>query len=821
MQDFSYVIRSLLRNRLFSAASVLTFAVGLGATTAIVTLVDAAWFSWSSAFSQADRLVMLYKSFSSGSGPTTPHDFRDWQRDAKSFDGVAGYMRSGMRLTVDNEPTMVNSVAATSNLLQVLGVRPLLGRFFGVDEEQWGRNSVVVLSYQTWQRRFSADPNVVGRKVIVDQQPAEIIGVAPRGAWFGVGAPALFVPLSFAPGDPRNSRNSHFIFALGRLKPGVTLDGARAELKSLAARIALSYPENTGASAIADPLADVVLGDVKPVLRVLLAAVLLVLVIACANTANLMLVRGAARFREMAVRSALGASPRRLAQQPIAESVVLAMVGGVIGIALAFGLLRVVQGAIPIELPRIADTGIAIDWRIAAVSLAMMLASGLVCGLLPAFQVMRSLRSRNATDVLREGSRGVAGGTRAGYVRAVLVIGQVSVALVLLVTSALFVRSLRQLQERDAGVRPDNVLSVRLMPPSAMALDSAAAVRFFDDAIRHVSAVPGVVMAGVSSNLPLSGGGETKSFYVEGREPATVAEVQSVVGRMESAASLQTIGARLIRGRSFAESDRGSAPRVAIISESVARRFFGDENPLGKRVSLHRPEAFYSADRLPPGGRWPRWTVIGVVSDVNYGNPREEPEAAVYVHYPQGLQVWNWGPRWLVARTTATPASTASAVRSALRVMDATLPLNDIMPLADRMSNSLRAPRFTTALVATFAIVSVLLGVVGLYGVIAYAVSQETRSFGIRIALGASRSRIAKHVLRRGAQLALLGILIGFVLTLVAGRAVKAQLFMISSMDPLSYAIAATSLFALTLLASYLPARRAARVDPLVALRAD
>ncbi|MDQ3950975.1 MAG: ABC transporter permease, partial [Gemmatimonadota bacterium] len=690
-QDIRYSIRSLIRQRVFTTAAVLTFAIGLGATTAILTLVDAAWLGWSASYRNADRLTMLFKTFRHGPGLTSPFDFRDWRESMKSYESLAGYQRSGARLTTTTEPTIVNTVNATASFFTVLGVRPVLGRFFTEQEEQWGRNGVIVLSHRAWKTDFGADPSVIGRKVSLDDAPVEIIGVAPQGTWFGSNPPSVFAPLSFAPNDPRNARHSHFIFALGRLRPDVSMEQARTEAKSVAARIASVNIENAGTTIDVEQLENVVLDDVRPTLRLLMWAVLLLLVIACANVANLMLVRGAARFREMAVRSALGASAGRITQQLLTESVVLAIAGGLLGVALATVILRVVGSTLPVDLPRVAETGLTLDWRIAALTLVVVLASGIAAGILPSVQLARGTLRRGNADALREGSRAVAGGRRSAFLRSSLVIAQVSVAMVLLVLSALFARSLIQLQREDTGVRAASaVMSVFVPLPRARTLDTAAHVRFFDEALRRVRDIPGVTSAGVSSHLPLSGGGETKPFWVEGREPATNAEVATVVGRMESAASLQTIGATLVRGRWFAETDRRGAPLVVIISEGVARRHFEDQDPIGQRISLHAPEALRPKHRLPPGGRWPRWTVVGVVKDVKYASPRDEPESAVYIHYPQGQQVWNWGPQWLVVRTSGDPAAAAAPIRAALRALDPTLPLGTMLPLDERMALSLR-----------------------------------------------------------------------------------------------------------------------------------
>ena len=817
MQDIRFAIRALLRHRLFSAAVVLTLAIGLGATTAMLTLANTAWLGWSSAYRDADQLAMLQKRFRNGTGLTSPHDFRDWREGLQSFSSMAAYMRSGARLTTSQEPALVNVVRATSSLFDVLGVRPALGRFFSADEERWGRHGVIVLSYSTWQNDFGSDRNVIGRTVRLDDVPVQVIGVAPRGTWFGANPPAVFSPYTFAPNDGRNSRNSHFIFAIGRLQSGASMETARAESRVLAGQIASQHAGNEGTGIEITPLEDVVLSDVKPTLRMVLWAVVLLLVIACANVANLMLVRGAARFREMAVRSALGASARRITRQLVVESLVLAIAGGALGAMIAQGILRVLGSSLPVSLPRVAENGLAVDWRIGLMSLVLVLVTGVAVGILPGLQLSRA----GNADALREGSRGSAGGRRSAMARDSLVIAQVSVGMVLLVIAGLFTRTMTQLQREDTGVRGgEAVLSTMLMLPPERTLDSAAHVRFFDDALRAVREVPGVSSVGVSSHLALSGGGESKSFWVEGREPATNDDVGSVVGRMESAGSRESLGLTLVRGRWFAESDRGGAPRVAVISEGVARKFFPDSDPIGQRIVLHRPEAL-QPESVPPGGRWPRWTVIGIVHDVKYASPRDEPESAVYVHYPQGLQSWTWGPRWLSVRTTLDPASLASPVRAALRSVDPTLPLGSVLPLDERIALSLRAPRFTAGLVTVFALVAVLLGALGLYGVIAYSVSQETRALGVRLAVGATSGNISRHVLARGARLGAVGIGLGLLGAFGATRLISSQLFGVAPMDPVTYVAAGALLFGLTLLAAYVPARRAGRVDPLEALRSD
>ena len=821
VHDVRHALRGLRRQLTFTVAVVLTFAIGIGATTAIYSLLDATWFSWSRSFERADRLAMLYKLWPVGRGTTSPADFRDWRRELRGFEGVAGYIRGGGTLLASGEPVPISAVSISHDFFEVLGVQPALGRFFREDEEQWGRHRVVVLSHGAWQRDFDGATDVVGRAITFENEPWQIIGVAPPGAWFGPRPPALYLPMSFSPADPANARHSHFVFTVARLAPGVPLETADAELRMLAQRIALEHRENEGTSAQAVPLEEVVLGGIRPTLRILLAAAALVLLIACANIANLLLVRTMARTRELALRAALGAGAARLARQLLTESLVLAVAGGAVGILVAVALVNTVGRTIPVELPRIGDTGIPIHWRVVATASAAVLASGLACGLLPMAHAWRRFPHGISPGVLRDGGRTLTGSRRSARVRAVLVMAQVAIALVMLVSSGLLARSLVQLQRQETGIDPDGVVTLRLALPRERNLDAEGAVRFHAEVVRRVRELPGVIEAGVSSHLPLAGGGETKPFWVEGRMPPDLASVPSVVGRMESARSLPAMGVTLVSGRWFEDTDDASAPFVAIIGEAVARRFFSREDPIGRRISLFPPEALYPPDNLPPGGRWPRFVIVGVVKDVRYGDARSEIESAVYVHHPQGRRAWSWGPEWLVVRTNLPDRAAIDAIRNALRPLDATLPLTDALPLEERMAQSLRAPRFTAALVATFAAVAVVLGVIGLYGVIAHSVAQETRAIGVRLALGATPRDIARLVLRRGARLAGIGLLIGVAGAMVATRWIRSQLFEVTASDPATYAAAAVALLGLALLASWVPARRAARTDAMAVLRME
>ena len=814
LRDIRYAVRTLTHQRAFTAAVVLTFAIGIGATTAIYSLVDGAWFGWSRAFPQSDRLVTIYEVFGNGGyGSTSPVDFRDWREQARAFDGITAYMRGAATLVAEGEPVRRASASVGHEFFSVLRVRPAVGRFFRPEEEQWGNNGRVVLSYSLWRRDFGGDSAVVGRKVTLNGGPAEIIGVAPPGAWFGSGAPDLYLPMSFAPNDGINGRRNHFVGVIGRLAPGQTANSAAADLTGVVKRVASLNPDTDAAGARVVSLLDTVLLDLKPILIILLGAAALVLLIACANVTNLLLVRTIARARELSVRAALGASRPRLVQQLWTESVVLAFAGGALGVAVAAGIVRWFAATMPIELPRVAETGVSVDGRVLAISLAVVFVTGLVCGSLPALQITRGA---GASDALRGGGRGMSGGRRAAFVRGGLVSAQVGLALVLLIVTGLLTRSLNRMRAEDPGAKLEGVLTVRLALPANVRTDSAGAIRYYDDVMRRVSAVPGVSLAGVASHLPMSGGGETKSFWVEGRQPASLDDVPRVVGRMESVDALRAMGVTLLAGRWFEASDRDLAPYVAIIGESVARKYFAGENPIGKRISLFPPEP------LAPNPRpRPRFIVIGVVRDVQYQDASAPREDAVYVNYAQGRRVWLWGPEWLVVKTTQPPAAIGGPIRNALRAVNASLPVGAVVPLEEQVAQSFRAPGFTARLIATFATVAVVLAIIGLYGVIAYSVAQETRSIGVRLALGAAPGEVVSLVVRRGGVLATAGVLGGVAAAVAATKLVESQLFGVSPLDPGTYGVAGAAMLALAIGASWIPARRAASTDALIALRSD
>ena len=815
-QDVALAWRGLRRSPGYAAVALLTLALGIGAATAIFTVVDGVWLGWTGAFERPERLVMVFKTSGDELIPTTPADFRDWRARGRAFEGIAAYHNRGIVLSTGDEPRQLTGAAVAPGMFELLRVRPALGRVFRADEETWGRHRVAILSHGLWRREFGASPAIVGSVLRIDGEPHEVVGVMPPGAWPGTLPVEIWVPMAFAPDDRRNSRNSHFIWSVARLADGVTLERANAELAALARALAREFPQNEGASARAEPLRDIMLGDVEPTMLLLAAAVGLVLLIACANVANLLLARGAARGRELAVRAALGASRGRLVRQLLTECLVLALAGGTLGLGLAALGVRAAVAALPVEMPRIHETGLALDGRVLGFTLALATGTALLFGLLPSLRAGRAALG----DGLRDGARGATGGARGRRLRDGLVVAEVVLAVVLLAGAGLLLRSLVRLQQVEVGASTDDVLVAYVGRPRASTAEADRATAFYERLLERVRALPGVRAAGVTSAIPLDGGGQSKSFWIEGRPPARkLAEVAHVSGRQESAGSLEAMGVALRRGRWFTPADDSTAPRVALISESVARRFFPNDDPIGQRISLAPPEHLWPASELPPGGRFPRWTVVGVVGDVKYEGLRAEPEMLVYTPHLQRAPEWTWGPGWLVVRASGDPASLGDAVRRAVRALDPDQPVAAMQTLGERVDAALRQPRFLVALVGAFAAAALVLGAVGLYGVIAYAVAQETPAIGVRMALGARPRDVLAMVLGRAAGLAGLGVVVGLAAALALGRVMASLLFGVGARDGVTLAGTGVVVLVVALAAALVPARRAARVDPAVALR--
>ncbi|MDQ3907772.1 MAG: ABC transporter permease [Acidobacteriota bacterium] len=699
-----------------------------------------------------------------------------------------------------------------------------MGRGFLSEDEQWGRNRVALLSYGLWQRRYGGDAGVVGREINLGGQGYTVVGVMPkRTAFFDNQPPVdLWVPISFAPGDNNDSRNNYFIQIVGRLKSGVTLAEAQSDVSTVAARLRADAKESEGFEGELVSLRDEIVGDARRALLVLLGAVSFVLLVACANVANLLLARAAAREKELAIRASLGASRVRLARQLLLESLPLGLLGGGLGLLLAAWGVSALDALLPAALPR--HNAIEIDARVLAFTAAVSLLTTVVFGLLPAFQAARS----DLQIALSEGGRGGTQGRRQSRLRGLLVTAEMALAVVLLVGAGLMIQSFVKLRGVETGFDARNVLTMRVPLPAAkypepLNINSPppAGLAFFERLLERVRATPGVKAAGVSTSLPLGAGGSWgKLLSVEGRPaPTSIDQIPNVRFALVSEDYMSAMGIPVRAGRPFDAHDTADAPQVAIINETAARRFFPGEDPLGKVIYLGPPESL-----LPPApsgqtNRTPRRTIVGVVADVKGSDLSLQPKAQVYAPYRQNkLEGWT-NTMMLAVRSEGDPSALAAPIREEVRALDADQPVSDVATMEERLSRSVSQPRFSTLLLAVFAAVALLLAAVGIYGVVAYAVAQRTHEIGVRMALGAQRRDILRMIVRQGMTLTLAGVVLGLGASLALTRLMTGLLYGVSATDPKVYVGIAALLSLVALAACLVPARRATKVDPMIALR--
>lgn len=816
--DMKYGIRLLLKKPGFTAVAILTLMIGIGGNTAIFSIINAALLKWGDSFQEPDRLVMVWKIRSdSGLWVTTPSDFRDWRDQNRVFEKIGAYFYGNFNFTGKGQPERLLGASITSNFFPLLGVKPQLGRTFFPQEEKWDNHRVVVVSHGLWNRRFGSDRNILGQALQLNGEPYTVIGVMPPGAWFANTRAELWVPFAFSPLDQANDRRSHFVYSVARLANGVGLEQARQEMKIIAWQLEQKYPENSGFSAEVIPLRQVILGNVKPMLLLLLTAVGFVLLIACANVANLLLAKAAHRKREIAIRLSLGATRTRLVRQLLSECLLLALIGGVLGLGFAVWGVDLIVGLIPVSIPRIHEIAIDIDVRVLAFTGAVSLFTGILFGLVPALQASKS----NLTDSLKEGSRGAGSGVQGKNIRNLLIVSEVALALILSAGSGLMIRSFMRLHQVDIGVQPGNVLTMQVELPQATADDPKRVVSFFEPVLARVEALPGVVSAGITSHLPLSGGGQAKYFTVEGRAPATTLDDVPIVSmRQESARSFAAMGMQLLQGRPFSQRDTAESPRVAIINESVAKRFFPNENPIGKQISFEWPEHLAPPDSLPKSGRFPRWTIVGIVRNVQYGNLNQPAELAAYISYLQrDSQTMSWAPAYLVVRTKGDPLSLSTAVRDQVWTVDRNQPVSNILSMEQLIQTSFRQSSFTMILMSVFAALALLLAALGIYGVMSFLVAQRTNEIGVRMALGAKQKDVLRLVLKEGMLLTVTGVGVGLLASFALTRLMSSLLFGVSATDLGTFMVIPQLIVLVALLSCYLPARVASKVDPMVALR--
>jgi predicted permease len=800
IQDLLYAARKLRASPAFTLAAVATLALGIGATTSIFSVVNAVLLR-PLPFPQADRLVRLRFTQQGHGDAGTPMDLVDYRTRARSYVGFA--MMEGTTANLARDAGDAERLAAARvsvNLFDLLRVKPLVGRFFLPADEQQGAAMTIVLSEALWRRDFSADPGVVGKVVRINAVPRTIIGVVPSGQQYPT-TTDIWMAKQWDPGELSDrTRGARWLSYVARIKDDVDPDVARAEVHNISVAMEKRFPEDFRERRVeAVSLHDYIVGDVRKPLLVIFSAVVLVLLIAAANVANLLLVRAQARESEMAIRTALGAGRGRLARQLMTESILLSLVGGALGVVIAkIGMTRLLIMA-PVSLRVIQKS--SIDGTTLGVAAIVTVATGLLFGILPALQAGRS----ELTTMLRAGGRGTDGRPNANRSRRAIVVGELALAVILLSGAGLLLRSFGRLMSVDPGFRPDGVLTMKFVLPYAN-YDSTR-VRSVVHRIEHeVRAMPGVQSVAVATHVPLDETDESYSFTVRGQTYARPSDQPSTDVTHVGADYFRTMSIPLLGGRAFSAGEDERTPKVYVVNQAFVKRFFPNESPVGQSIRLG-----WGTD---PKGEYHE--IVGIVGDVHAGALDQEPSPIVYAlvtQYPQnGLT--------LVARAKE-PTTLATPFRNLMREIDREVPVYSVMTMNERVGASIGAQRFYASLIGVFAMVALALAAVGLYGVIAYAVSRRTHELGVRVALGATTDRIARMVINEGLVLTSIGVGIGIVGALLLGRVVSSLLFGVSSRDPLTLVGVVVALAGIATVASWLPARRAARVDPLTAIRGD
>ncbi|HEY6189282.1 MAG TPA: ABC transporter permease [Pyrinomonadaceae bacterium] len=801
-KDIHYALRMLLKHPGFTFVAVVTLALGIGANTAIFSVVNAVLLA-PLPYDEPEKLVVLWDRqviSNENQQPVAIANFEDWKEQSQVFEQLAVLRLGTFNLTQAGETERVTGARVSTNFYSLLRVEPVIGRAFLEAEGKPGAEPVALISHGLWQRRYGSDPQLVGKPIQVDGIPYTVIGVLPQGVNYPTADTDLVTP--FIPQTREMHRSVHFLRALGRLRPGVSIEQARASMDTIAARLEQQYPDtNTGWRVELMPLQEQLVGKIRPALLVLLGAVGCVLLIACANVANLLLARAAGRRMELAVRTALGASRLHLIRQLLTESVLLSLCGGILGLLLAVWGVPVLTRLSAGSIPRVEEIGIS--YRVLGFTVLISLLTGLVFGLVPAWQSSTG----KLTDTLKEGRRGTGGGLLHKRVLNLLVVMEVALSLVLLVGAGLLIRSFISVRRVSPGYDPKGVLTagVGLSPIKYPDLQQQAA--FYHDLLARLERLPGVTSVAGVSRLPVVAAISSSNFTIQGRPVASGHEPSANV-RLTSPAYFQTMGIPFVQGRDFNARDTKDSPDAVIINKVMAERFWPGEDPLGKRIQL-------SAETT----RWRE--VVGVVGNEKLSGLDSEIGPAIYVPLTQNSFPNAMRSIFIVARTEGEPMSLVSGIQKELRSIDAEQALFQIRTLDEVISNSLAQRRFNSLLMVIFAALAGLLAAVGIYGLIAYSVTQRTHEIGVRLALGAQPFDVLKMVLGQGVRLSLVGIALGLVASFALTRLLSSLLYGVSATDPITFLGIPLLLTAVALLASYLPARRATKVDPMIALRYD
>lgn len=819
LQDVTYGARQLWKEKGFTAIAVFTLALGIGANCAIFSTVEGVLLR-PFPYLEQDRLATIIcvapSKGLSNMGFAIP-DLRALTARSHSFSSVAAYFYGEANLA-DGAPEHVRDIHADANLFPLLGVRAALGRTFTTAENAFGSHKVAVLSDALWKRRFGGRPGVLHQTLHINGELFSIIGVMAPGFHFPYEGIDMWVPLSFAAGDDMATRDNHYVDAIGRLRPAVSLAQARADSQRIGRALEREFNENAGIGMDAKDYLTSVVGDVRRPLLVLLAAAAVVLLIACLNVANLLFARASGRQRELAVRAALGAGRWRLIRQLLSESLLLGFTGAVLGVVLSLWLIRLIRLFGPEGIPRLQTIGI--DANVLLFALGVAVTSVLLFGLAPALSLARA----HEGEALKDGGRSQSAGAGSKRFRNVLVIAEIALSLVLVVGAGLLIRTYERLTRVDPGLQPENLLTFGISLPDPSYHGPQKATRFYDELIRHLELIPGVEAAAASTSIPMAGGGWGKYFTIEERPAPRLAEVPLIQYRQVTAHYIHAMGIPLREGRFFTDSDVDAQPLVAVINEAARRRFFPHESPIGKRIFPGAPESML-ANLLPsPDFRVPRLTIIGVVGDVRYDGLDQPTTPELCVPHLQGTAKDNQESSSgliVVLKTNSDPANFVHAARGVVHSLDPDVPLADIASMDDRFRKSLASKSFQLFLFGGFAFVALVLAAVGVYGVMSYSVRLRTPELGVRIALGAQRTAVLKLVVRHGLTLGLVGILVGAALALGLTRLMQSLLFGVQANDLITFLGAVFVLMAAITVACILPSLRATKIDPLAVLRAE
>jgi len=812
--DLKYGWRMLRRNPGFAVVAVLTLAIGIGANAAIFSVVDSILLR-PLPFHQSGRIAIIWDTDPNRglrSGTVSAAEFLDWRDMNHSFKEIAGLRTSFVTITGDAEPEQVWGAQVSDNFFHLLGLKPALGRDFVPEDAVPGHEQVVLLSYSIWQRRYGGDSSILGKSILLDYKPYTVIGILPRDfSMFGTSVNMdLWLPFAF--NRAQLNREDHELLVFARLKDGVTIPQAQAEMDTILARLKRQYPgvDPENGVRVASFQHDISAG-IRPALLILLAAVGFVLLIACANVANLMLARAASREREIALRSTLGAGHRRILRQLLTESVLLALVGGAIGILVAYGGLRLLRFALPPagfagEIPHSQNIGI--NGVVLLFTIGISLVTGMIFGLAPALQISRS----HLSESLKEGSRGSTSGRRSHVVRSGLVVSEVALSLILLIGAGLLLRSFVLMLNQDLGFNPSHLMTMEVWLPATHYPDDAKVVGFFQQLTDRVADLPGVETAGASDFLPLSRWGAFCNFDIAGRTPPSEKEPFTSQYRVVDWRFLRAMGTPMKEGRGFEPSDGPDTPGVALINETLAHRYWPNQDPVGTQIRVQR------AGSVPPWEADTRhgWaTIVGIVGDTQDWDWGEHQIPLLYLPYDQNPSRL----MRLVVRSRGDLSTIPAAVRHVVERLDPDQPVTEVHSMEDYLNAALSQRRLSMLLLVIFASVATVLASIGIYGVMAYAVTQRWHEIGIRMALGAEPAAVLRMVVGDGMRLAGLGLGIGLGVSLIVMRYLQAQLYGVKSSDPLTFVLVAGILALVALAACYFPARRATKVDPLTALR--